>query len=158
MTLSLDLQSVLDPRRVFLAPVKFLPQVFFHMILRHQRYQRKPTHMIFTLRTSTMHFLPKPDFEGYRNNAKKQFEQNQNYVGDEEFHQELDHPSTFMKMVKERTRTMSAVNDERLQVIPTKSSGMEPLTVLKYLETKLKFNMDKWVLAIYLIHVSRKPI
>jgi hypothetical protein len=58
-------------------------------------------------------FLPKTDFKGYRNNLKKEFEENQNYVGDEEFHQEPDHPSTFMKMVKERTRTMSAVNDER---------------------------------------------
>jgi hypothetical protein len=57
-------------------------------------------------------FLPEPDFEGYRNNAKKQFEENQKYVGEgEEFHQEPDHPSTLMKMVKERTRTMSAVND-----------------------------------------------
>jgi hypothetical protein len=28
----LDLQSVLDSRRVFLAPVRFLPQIFFHMI------------------------------------------------------------------------------------------------------------------------------
>jgi hypothetical protein len=65
-------------------------------------------------------FLPKPDFEGYRNNAKKEFEENQNYVGDEEFHQEPDHPSTFMKMVKEITRTMSAVNDERRQVLPSK--------------------------------------
>jgi hypothetical protein len=65
-------------------------------------------------------FLPKPDFEGYSNNAKKKFEENQNYVGDEEFHQESDHPSTFMKMVKERTRAMSAVNDERLQVLPSK--------------------------------------
>jgi hypothetical protein len=25
-------------------------------------------------------FLPKPEFEGYRNNAKKEFEENQNYV------------------------------------------------------------------------------
>jgi hypothetical protein len=64
-------------------------------------------------------FLPKPDFEGCRNNAKKEFEENQNYVG-EEFHQELDHPSTFMKMVKKRTRTMSVVNDERHQVLPSK--------------------------------------
>jgi hypothetical protein len=47
-------------------------------------------------------FLPKPDFEEYRNNDKKEFEENQNYIGDEEFHQEPDHPSTFMKMVKER--------------------------------------------------------
>jgi hypothetical protein len=37
-------------------------------------------------------FLPKPDFEGYRNNDKKEFQENQNYVGDEEFHQEPDHP------------------------------------------------------------------
>jgi hypothetical protein len=65
-------------------------------------------------------FLPKPEFEGYRNNAKKEFEENQNYVGDEEFHQEPDHSSTFMKMVKERTRAMSAVNDEMRQVLLSK--------------------------------------
>jgi hypothetical protein len=65
-------------------------------------------------------FLPNPDFEGYRKNAKKEFEENQNYIGDEEFHQEPDHPSTFMKMVKERTRTMSSANDERRQVLPSK--------------------------------------
>jgi hypothetical protein len=64
-------------------------------------------------------FLPKPDFQGYRNNAKTKFEENQNYVG-EEFHQEPDHPSILMKIVKERTRTMSAVNDERFQVLPSK--------------------------------------
>jgi hypothetical protein len=64
-------------------------------------------------------FLPKPDFEGYRNNAKKEFEENQNYVG-EEFHQEPDYPSTFMKMGMGRTRAMSAVNDERRQVLPSK--------------------------------------
>jgi hypothetical protein len=63
-------------------------------------------------------FLLKPDFEVYSNNAKKGFEENQNYVGEigEEFHQEPDHPSTFMKMVKDRTQIMSAVNDERRQM------------------------------------------
>jgi hypothetical protein len=65
-------------------------------------------------------FLPKPDFVGYRNNYKKEFEENQNCIRDEEFHQETDHPSTFMKTVKERTRTMSAVNDERRQVLLSK--------------------------------------
>jgi hypothetical protein len=66
------------------------------------------------------HYLyPKTDFEGYRNNAKKEFEENNNYIG-EVFHQEPDHPSTFMEMVKERTRTISVVNDERLQVLPLK--------------------------------------
>jgi hypothetical protein len=48
-----------------------------------------------------------------------EFEENQNYV-DEEFHQKSDHPSTFMKIVKERTRTNSAVNDERRQSITFK--------------------------------------
>jgi hypothetical protein len=64
-------------------------------------------------------FLPEPDFKEYRNNAKKEFEENQIYIG-EEFHQKPDHPSTFMNMVKERTRTMSAVNDERRHVLPSK--------------------------------------
>jgi hypothetical protein len=103
-------------------------------------------------------FLSKPDFEGYRNNAKKQFEENKNYVSDEELHQEPDHPSTFMKIVKERTRTMSAVNDERRQVLPSKSSGMELSIVLKYLATILSVFMDKLVLVIYLIQVSRRVI
>jgi hypothetical protein len=65
-------------------------------------------------------FLTKPNFEGYRNNTKKEFEENQNCVGDEEFHQETDHRSTFTKMVKERTRTISATNDERRKVLPSK--------------------------------------
>jgi hypothetical protein len=41
-------------------------------------------------------FLSKPDFERYRNNDKKEFKENQNYIG-EEFHQETDHPRTFLK-------------------------------------------------------------
>jgi hypothetical protein len=107
-------------------------------------------------------FLPKPDFEGYRNNAKKKFEENQNYVGDEELHQEPDHPSTFMKMVKERTREMSAVNDERRQVLLSKviwDGTIDRFEVfLKYLETILKVIMNKLVLVIYLIQVSRRLI
>jgi hypothetical protein len=52
-------------------------------------------------------FLLKPDFEGYRNDAKKEFEENQNYLGDEEFHKEPDHPSTFMKMIKKNMDNIS---------------------------------------------------
>jgi hypothetical protein len=76
--------------------------------------------MIFYPKNFNHAFLPKPEFEGYMNNSKKQFEENKNCIGDEEFHQESDHPSTFMKIFKERTRTMSAVNDERYQVLPSK--------------------------------------
>jgi hypothetical protein len=39
-----------------------------------------------------------------------------------------------------------------------KSSGMEPSTVLKYLETMLNVIMEKLVLVIYLIQVSRRLI
>jgi hypothetical protein len=81
--------------------------------------------MTFILKNFNHAFLPKPDFDGYKNISKKGFEENQNYVG-EEFHQEPAHPSTFMKMVKERTRTTSAVKDKRRQVLPSKESGMEP--------------------------------
>jgi hypothetical protein len=65
-------------------------------------------------------FLLKPDFEGHRNYAKKEFEESQNCIGKEEFHQKPDHFNTFMKISRERTRTMSAVNDERRQVLPSK--------------------------------------
>jgi hypothetical protein len=58
-----------------------------------------------------------------RDTGTHTFEENKNYVGDEELHQEPDHPSTFMKMVKERTQSMSAVNDERRQVLPSKVIG-----------------------------------
>jgi hypothetical protein len=37
---------------------KISSQVLFHMIPRHQRYQRKLIHMIFILRTSIIHFYP----------------------------------------------------------------------------------------------------
>jgi hypothetical protein len=37
-------------------------------------------------------FMPKPDFEGYRKNAKKESEDNQDYLA-EDLHQEPDHPS-----------------------------------------------------------------
>jgi hypothetical protein len=65
-------------------------------------------------------FLPKPDFEAYRNNAKKEFEENQNYIGGES-NQDQDHPVTLMKMVKSRTRTISAATiDEKIQALPSK--------------------------------------
>jgi hypothetical protein len=103
-------------------------------------------------------FLPKADFEGYRNNARKEFEENQNYIADEEFHQKPEHPSTFIKMVKERIQTMSTVMMKDAKYYYQKSSGMELLTVLKYLETMLKVIMDKLVQVICLIQVSMKHI
>jgi hypothetical protein len=118
MTLKLDPKSVLDPRRVFLAPVSFLPKVFFHMITKTSKISEKENPHDFYPKNFNHVFLPKPEFEGYRNNNKKQFDENQNYV-DEESHQEPDHPSNFMKMLKERTQTMSAVNDERHQLLPS---------------------------------------
>jgi hypothetical protein len=59
--------------------------------------------------------MPKPDFEGYRRKAKKESEENQDYLA-EELHHEPDHPSTFMNMIKSRAHAISAANDERRQV------------------------------------------
>jgi hypothetical protein len=95
------------------------PSVLSHDIKASKVSEKENPHAFYP-RNFNHAFLLKPDFEGYRNHAKKEFEENQNYIGDEEFHQEPDHPSTFMKMVKERTRTTSAVNDERRQVLPSK--------------------------------------
>jgi hypothetical protein len=61
-------------------------------------------------------FQFKPDFERCSNNAKKEFDESQNFIG-EEFYREPQKPSTFIKMVKKITRTMSPANDERRQVL-----------------------------------------
>ena len=61
-------------------------------------------------------FLPKPDFEGYRNDVKKRYEDDQDLFDVNE-HQIPDHPSTFMKMIKGRANAMSSANDERQQVL-----------------------------------------
>jgi hypothetical protein len=63
-----------------------------------------------------------------------------------------------MKIVKERTRKMSAVNDERRQVLPSKVIWDGTIDRFEVLETMLKVIMDKLVLAIYLIQVSRRHI
>jgi hypothetical protein len=89
------------------------------MIPRLQKYQLNPDTHDFYQKYLNHAFIPKPDFEGYRNNAKKEFETNQDYL-DDELHQEPDHPSTFMNIIKERTSAISAVNNERLQVLPSR--------------------------------------
>jgi hypothetical protein len=64
-------------------------------------------------------FMPKPDFEGYRNDIKTSYEKEQYPSGIEE-HQVPDHPSTFMKMIKGSSQAISAANDERGQVLPSR--------------------------------------
>jgi hypothetical protein len=112
MIFSLNPQSVLDPRRTLFAPVKFLPQVVFHLIVRLQKVSEKANPYEIYRKNCNHAFLSKPDFEGYRNNAKKGFEENQNYL-DGEFHQEPDHPNTFMKIFKQTIRKISAGNYEK---------------------------------------------
>jgi hypothetical protein len=63
--------------------------------------------------------VPKPDFDGYRNDVKKMYEDNPYLLGVNE-HQVPDHPSSFMNMVKGRSRAMSAEKDERSQVLPSR--------------------------------------
>jgi hypothetical protein len=75
--------------------------------------------MTFTVIFSIMHFYPNLNLRDIGTMLRKEFEENQNYVVDE-FYQHPDHSFTFMKMVKERTLSISAVNDERRQVLPSK--------------------------------------
>jgi hypothetical protein len=63
--------------------------------------------------------MPKPDFEGYRNDIKKSYEEEQYPSGIDE-HQMPDHPSTFMKMIKGRSQAISAANDKRCQFLPSR--------------------------------------
>jgi hypothetical protein len=53
------------------------------MILRHQKASEENYLHDFYPKNFNHAFVPKPDFEGYRNSVKKEFEENQNYVGDE---------------------------------------------------------------------------
>jgi hypothetical protein len=63
--------------------------------------------------------MSKPDFDGYRNDVKKAYENNPYPSGVDE-HQVPDHPSSFMTMIKVRSQAISAANDERRQVLPSK--------------------------------------
>jgi hypothetical protein len=62
-------------------------------------------------------FMPKSDFEGYRNEMKKSYEQGQ-YPSGIDKHQIPDHPSTSMKIIRGRSQTISDANDKRRQVLP----------------------------------------
>jgi hypothetical protein len=66
-------------------------------MLKHQRYQSKSISIGFQ-----SCFLLKPDFQGSRNNAKKEVEESHYYVI-EELHEESDHANTFLKTIKGRT-------------------------------------------------------
>jgi hypothetical protein len=74
MSLSLKLQSVLDPR-------KNVSKISSTSVLSHDtkasKVSEKANPHDFYLKNFNHAFLPKPDFEGYRNNAKKEFEENQ---------------------------------------------------------------------------------
>jgi hypothetical protein len=57
-------------------------------------------------------FVPKPDFDGYRNYVKKMYENNSYSLGVPD-HQVPDHPSYFKNTIKGRSRAIFAAKDER---------------------------------------------
>jgi len=64
-------------------------------------------------------FMPKPDFEGYRQEAKKQYEGDRsspNLLG-ENLHQIPDNANTFMTRIREGVLAKIAANDQRRQVL-----------------------------------------
>jgi hypothetical protein len=76
----------------------------------------KPNAHDFYPKHLNLAFMPKPDFEGYRNDIKKSYE----YPSGIDEHQMPDHQSTFMKMNKGRSQAISAANDERRQILPSR--------------------------------------
>jgi hypothetical protein len=68
-------------------------------------------------------FMPKPDFEGYRQEVKKQYESDQEQYEnspnllDENLNQIPDNPSTFMSRIREKAMGKIAANDETRQVL-----------------------------------------
>jgi hypothetical protein len=64
-------------------------------------------------------FMPKPDFDGSRNDVKKAYENDPYPLGVDEY-QVPDHPSSFMNMIEGRSQAISAANDERRQVLPSR--------------------------------------
>jgi hypothetical protein len=62
--------------------------------------------------------MPKPDFEGYRQETKEQYEDDENSSNplSEDLHQMTDDASTFMTRIRERALAKIAANDERRQV------------------------------------------
>jgi hypothetical protein len=99
-------------------------------------------------------FMPKPDFEGYRNDVKKSYEEEQYPSGREE-HQMPDHPVTFMKMIKGRSQALSAANDERRQVLPSRVIWDGSIDRFELYRISWKVIMGKLVQVIYLIRNFR---
>jgi hypothetical protein len=64
-------------------------------------------------------FMPKPDCEGYRNDIKKSYEEEQYPSGIDE-HQMPDHLSPFMKVIKGRSQAIPAANDKTRQDLPSR--------------------------------------
>jgi hypothetical protein len=64
-------------------------------------------------------FMTKPDFEGYRQEAKRQYEGDENSPNSlsEDLHQMPDNASNFMTRIRVRDLAKIAANDERYQVL-----------------------------------------
>jgi hypothetical protein len=78
--------------------VSYASKISFSSVLSHDtktsKVSEKANPHDFYLKNFNHAFLPKPYFEIYRNNDKKEFEENQNCKAEigEEFHQEPDYP------------------------------------------------------------------
>jgi hypothetical protein len=97
--------------------------------------------------------MTNPDFEGYRQIAKRQYEDDENIPNflSEDLHQMPDNTSTFMTRIRRRHLAKIAAMMRDAKYLTQESPGMQVLTVLKSSGTMWKVIMDRVVLAIYLI-------
>jgi hypothetical protein len=97
--------------------VRYLLQVYCQKAQQILRYLKKSETNDFYPKNLHHVLMPKPDFEGCRSNAKICFNDNQ-YLYDLKGHHMPGHPCTFMNMMRQRSRAVSAANDEKRQLLP----------------------------------------
>jgi FtsZ-binding cell division protein ZapB len=93
--------------------------------------------------------MSKANFEKYRNKVKQKIH-TINYLTQDNIH-ELDHPSTFMKMIKVEHIQHQVTMMRYAKSYLCKSFEMELWTILKRLGTRLMDNLDRLVQVTYLV-------
>jgi hypothetical protein len=76
----------------------------------------------------------------------------------EESNHKPDHPSSIMKVIKEKTRTISTANSERHQVLHSKVICDGTIDRFEVFRKNVEDHNRKFVLIIYLIQVSKDEV
>jgi hypothetical protein len=115
----LHLQLVPAPRLLSHVLARYLHQSVESEDTKVSKASAKSNISYFYPKNINHAFVLKPDFDGYRNDVKKTYEDNPYPLGVDD-HQVPVHPGSFMNMIKGRSRAISATNNERHQVLSSR--------------------------------------